>query len=75
MNTDKREFEDSISDIKSDDEPDAGHRDTLEQNLLAALARQPWHKQRHLKIWRTIMKTKITKLTKNNFFISKLQFN
>ena len=62
MNSDKRQFEDFINNIKFDDNPDPGHRDKLEENLLAALVRQPRHKQRSLKIWRIIMKSQITKL-------------
>jgi len=63
MNSDERQFEDFISNIKFDDNPDAGHRDKLEKNLLAALVRQPRHQQRHLKIWRIIMKSRIAKLS------------
>jgi len=63
MNRDERQFEDFISKIKFDDEPDAGHRDNLEKKLLAVLLRQPRHKQRHLKIWRIIMKSRIAKLS------------
>lgn len=62
MNSDERQFEDFISNIKFDDNPDAVHRDNLEKNLLAALVRQPRHQQRPLKIWRIIMKSKIAKL-------------
>ncbi|GAG85455.1 unnamed protein product, partial [marine sediment metagenome] len=40
------------------DSPDPNHRNKLEQNLLAAMAKQP----RQIKIWRTIMKNRITKL-------------
>ena len=57
MNDNERQFEDFIRGIKFDDAPDPKHRDKLEQDLLAAFHRQP----RQIKIWRTIMKSRITK--------------
>jgi hypothetical protein len=54
----EKQFEDFVRQIKFDDTADPAHRDKLEQDLLAALAKQP----RQIEIWRTIMKTKITKL-------------
>ena len=58
MNDDERQFEDFVSNIKFDDAPDPSHRNKLEQDLLAAIAKQP----RQIKIWRIIMKSRITKL-------------
>ncbi len=63
MKNDEIQFESFISDIKFDDTPDIGHRDNLEQDLIAALARQPRQKQKTLSIWRLIMNSRITKLT------------
>ncbi len=62
MNNIEKQFEDFISDITFDDTPGTNHRDTLEQNLLAALDKQPWHKTQTLNMWRIIMKSQITKL-------------
>jgi hypothetical protein len=62
MNDDERQFEDFVSNIKFDDTPDSDHRNKLEQDLLRVLTKQPRHKQ-PLKIWRIIMKSRITKLT------------
>ena len=62
MNKDERQFEDFVSNIKFDDTPDLSHRDKVEQDLFHALTRQLRHKQQLIKTWRTIMKTKITKL-------------
>lgn len=62
MNDNKRQFEDFISNIRFDDTPDPSHRDKLEQDLLAAMAKQTRQKEHILKIWRIIMKSKITKL-------------
>ena len=59
MTDNEKQFEDFVRQIKFDDTPDPNHRDKLEQNLLRALAKQT---PRQIKIWRTIMKTKITKL-------------
>jgi hypothetical protein len=54
----EKQFEDFIRGVKFDDTPDPDHRDRLEQNLLAAIRKQP----RQIKIWRTIMESRITKL-------------
>jgi outer membrane lipoprotein-sorting protein len=62
MSDNEKQFESFIRGIKFDDKPDYGHRDRLEQKLLAALSRQPRHKQQPLKIWRIIMKSRIIKL-------------
>ena len=59
MNNDERQFEDFVSNIKFDDTPDPSHREKLEQELLGTLAKQT---TRQIKIWRTIMKSPITKL-------------
>lgn len=58
MDNNEKQFEDFVSDIKFDDTPDHEHRDKLEQNLLCAVAKQ----SRQIKIWRIIMRSKITKL-------------
>jgi len=62
MNDNEKEFEKFVREIKFDDTPNPEHRSQLEQNLLAVLERQPRPKERLLKIWRTIMKSHITKL-------------
>ena len=59
MKDNEKQFEDLVREIKFDDSPDPNHRDKLEQDLLTALTKQ---KPRQIKIWRTIMKTKIAKL-------------
>ncbi|MHC4325085.1 MAG: hypothetical protein ACYSUX_12545 [Planctomycetota bacterium] len=57
--TDKeKEFENFVRDIRFDDMPDYSHREKLEQNLIAALARQPQQE----KVWRIIMRNPLTKL-------------
>ena len=58
MNDNEKQFEDFVSNIKFDDTPDADHRNKLEQNLLCIMAKQP----RQIKIWRIIMKSRITKI-------------
>lgn len=58
MNDEERQFEEFVRGIKFDDTPDPNHRDKLEQDLLAALARQPQQET----IWRTIMESRIMKL-------------
>ena len=63
MNDNEKEFEKFVCGIKFDDTSDYSHRDKLEQELFAALAKRPRQKERLLKIWRTIMKSHITKLT------------
>lgn len=62
MNDNEKQFENFVRQIKFDDSPDPNHRDKLEQDLLAALAKQTRQKETPLKVWRTIMQTKITKL-------------
>lgn len=62
MNDSEKQFEKFVSDIKFNDTPDYGHRNKLEQRLLAAMAKQPRQKPQPLKIWRIIMKSRIIKL-------------
>jgi len=62
MNDDEKEFENFVREIKFDDRPDYNHRDKLEKELIATLGRQPRQQKQSIKVWRTIMKTKITKL-------------
>ena len=62
MDCNEKEFENFVHQIKFDDTPDLSHRDKLEQDLLAALAKQTRQKEQPLIIWRTIMKSPITKL-------------
>ncbi len=57
MNDNEKQFEDFVRGIKFDDSPDYSHRDKLEQDLLAAMQKQP----RQMNVWRTIMQSKITK--------------
>jgi len=61
MNDNEKEFENFVRGIKFDDNPEYNHRDKLEQDLLAALAKQPRQKDSPLIIWRTIMKSHIAK--------------
>ncbi|MHC4632763.1 MAG: hypothetical protein ACYS9C_16070, partial [Planctomycetota bacterium] len=63
MTPNEKQFENFVSNINFDDTPDPGHRNKLEQNLLRALAKQTRRKDSPLKIWRTIMKSRMTKLT------------
>jgi hypothetical protein len=58
MIDDEKQFEDFVSDIKFDDNPNYAHRDKLEQDLLSAV----WKRPRQINIWRTIMKSRISKL-------------
>lgn len=60
MRPEEKEFEEFISGIEFDDTCDYAHRDRLEQNLHARLARQ---KATSLNIWSKIMSSKITKLS------------
>jgi len=60
MRPEEKEFENFIRGIEFDDVPDYAHRDKLEHNLHAFLARQ---KTTSLSIWRKIMSSKITKFT------------
>ncbi len=62
MNDNEKQFENIVRKIKFDDRPDYSHRDRLEQDIIAAMAKQPRQKEQPLNIWRTIMKTKIAKL-------------
>ncbi|MFB0554229.1 MAG: hypothetical protein ACETWQ_13055 [Phycisphaerae bacterium] len=62
MNDNEKQFEDFVRQIKLDDSPDPENRDRLEQDLLDVLAKQTQQKEHLLKIWRTIMKSKMTKL-------------
>ncbi len=62
MNDNEKEFEDFVRQIKFDDSPDPSHRDKLEQDLLGVMSKQPRRKETPLIIWRTIMKSSITKL-------------
>ena len=59
MDRNEQQFEDFVRGIKFDDTPDASHRDRLEQDLLQALTKQA---PRQIKVWRIIMKSRITKL-------------
>jgi len=59
----ERQFKKFAGRIEFDDAANHKHRDRLEQNLLVALAKQSRQKQQPLKIWRTIMNSRITKLT------------
>ncbi len=63
MSDKERQFEKFIRGIKFDDKADYSHRDRLEQDLLAVMAKQTRHKEQPLKIWRIIVKSKITKLS------------
>ena len=63
MTANEKQFENFVRQIKFDDAPDPSHRDKLEQELLAALAKQTRQKEHSpLAIWRTIMKNRIAKL-------------
>ena len=62
MTPNEKQFENFVNNIEFDDTPDPGHRDKLEQNLLRALAKQTRREDSPLKIWRTIMKSRMTKL-------------
>jgi len=62
MNENERQFEDFIRGIKFNDTSDPRHRDKLEQDLLAAIAKQSQQEERPFGIWRIIMKSRITKL-------------
>jgi hypothetical protein len=62
MNDNEKQFEDFVRGIQFDDTPDPKHRDRLEQDLLAAIQKQPRRKEQPFEIWRVIMKSRITKL-------------
>jgi hypothetical protein len=61
MNDNEKQFEDFVRGIKFDDTPSPTHRDKLEQDLLAAVRKQPRQKKQPFEIWRIIMKSGITK--------------
>ena len=56
----EKEFKNLVRDIRFDDKPDYNHRENLERNLLAALNKQFQHKPQVLKIWKIIMRSKMT---------------
>jgi tetratricopeptide (TPR) repeat protein len=62
MDNNEQQFENFVRGINFDDTPDAGHRDLLEKDLLAALTKRTRQKQQPLQIWRFIMKNRMTKL-------------
>lgn len=62
MKDNDKMLEKFFSQIRFDDIPDPEHRDKLEQDLLATLSKQTRQKESPIKIWRTIMKTRIAKL-------------
>ena len=57
----EKQFENFARCIRFDDTPDPNHRDKLEQDLLAALAKQSRQKEHLFEIWRIIMKSQISK--------------
>jgi hypothetical protein len=59
MDDKEKQFEDFVQQINFDDAPDPNHRDRLEKNLVAALEKQA---PRQIRVWRIIMKSRITKL-------------
>jgi outer membrane lipoprotein-sorting protein len=61
MDNIEKQFEDFIDDIRFDDVPSSVHRDELERNILAVLTAPSRQTGQSLRIWRTLMKTKITK--------------
>jgi hypothetical protein len=63
MNENEKQFEKFVRGIKFDDTPDYNHRDKLEQDILAALAKKTRQQDQLLaETWRIIMKSRITKL-------------
>ena len=62
MKDNDKTIEKFFSQIRFDDIPDPEHRDKLEQDLLATLSKQTRQKESPIKIWRIIMKNRITKL-------------
>ncbi len=65
MNNDERRLEELMSKMAFDDKTDHSHRDKLQQQLLAAFARQQWQQERQSRqngVWRTIMQNKTFKL-------------
>ncbi len=57
MVNEEKQFEEFVSGMKFNDEPNPIHRDRLEEELLATMRNQP----RQEKVWRIIMKSTITK--------------
>lgn len=62
MTNDEKHFKNFIASIEFDDTPGYNHREELEQDLRAALARQSGRKPQPLSIWRTIMNNRITRI-------------
>ncbi len=62
MTGDEKRFRDFIASIEFDDSPGSEHRDQLEADLLAALAKRP-RREGTKKIWKIVMKSRITRLT------------
>ena len=54
MTENEKHFKNFIASIEYDDTPESGHRDRLEDDLLAALAKQP-RRESTMKTWRIIM--------------------
>ncbi|NIP28438.1 MAG: hypothetical protein GWN67_27565 [Phycisphaerae bacterium] len=64
MNDNEKQFENFVRGIKFDDTPNPKHREKLEQEILRSLAKPTRRKTgTPLIIWRTIMKSPITKLS------------
>jgi hypothetical protein len=63
MNDHENDIRDFINKVRLDDAPDPQHRDALEQRLLAALAAAPRRHSARAEIWRTIMRSRIGKIT------------
>ena len=61
MTDNERDFEDFIGDVKFDDTPNHAHRDRFERDLAAAVAKQTRQKDQSPRVWRIIMKGRITK--------------
>ena len=62
MSEKEEEFQDFARGVRFDDKPDHSHREKLEQDLLAALASQAGPRALPLRIWRTIMSNRITRI-------------
>jgi outer membrane lipoprotein-sorting protein len=62
MDNVEKQFEDFIDDIKFDDVPSTSHRDKLERNLLAAMIAPSRQTGQSLRIWRIIMKSRMTQV-------------
>ena len=61
MTEDEKQFKNFVASIRFDDAPEPKHRDRLEDDLLAALAKRPRHK-RAMETWRIIMRSRTTKI-------------